>query len=101
VLVVELEDDDVLDPGVVLVVDPVGPQPLTQNTLCLVSAPIEPWAFAVNRTCQPCRGVALDPGQRPGQVVGLAGVEVGATTGGVPADVDLVGDGRRTARRRP
>ena len=77
--------------------------PETQNTLNLVSAPIDPSAWTVSLTCQPCCGVRLDALQRVGEVVGLGGVEAvlaAAARVVVLADEHRVGEERLDLARR-
>jgi len=56
VLVVVAPEVEVVVPKVVVVVVGLGPQPVTQNTLCLTSAPREPSALTVSLTWKPCTG---------------------------------------------
>src|SRR6266516_289703 len=51
----------VVPPVVVVVVVPVLPQPVTQNTLYLVSAPCDPSAWMVSLTWTPCSGCGSMP----------------------------------------
>ena len=50
----------VVVPEVVVVVG-LGTQPVTQNTLCLTSAPWEPSALIVSLTWKPCTGCGVMP----------------------------------------
>ena len=52
---VELAPEVLVAPAVVVVVG-IGPQPVTQKTLCLTSAPWEPWAWIVSLTWTPWLG---------------------------------------------
>ena len=62
-LVVDVVDDDVVDDVVDVDVEVVGgtSHPETQNTLNVVSAPIDPSAWTVSLTCQPCWGCGSMP----------------------------------------
>ena len=55
VLVVVAPEVEVVVPEVVVVVE-LGPQPVTQNTLCFTSAPWDPSAWMVSLTWKPCTG---------------------------------------------
>jgi hypothetical protein len=54
VLVVVAPEVEVVVPEVV--VAGLGPQPVTQNTLCFTSAPWDPSAWRVSLTWKPCTG---------------------------------------------
>ena len=103
-LVVDVVDDEVVDDVVDVDVEVVGgtSHPETQNTLNLVSAPIDPSAWTVSLTCQPCCGCGSMPAA-VGQVVGLGGVEAGLAAAArvvVLADEHRVGEKRLDLARR-